>query len=163
MDVSFVETMRGTLKAASGEASSVEFDVVAEAHSLRRFLRDGKTELRGLVRAPTWVDEAPAKGTLTLSPSLLEYRVAFTARDGRELLLVGQKHPSVFKLLTSMTEMETVLEDAKGAELARGAMYFDLRELPPFLLSWLPVGRWAQRSLDARRRAAERRAMEGGR
>jgi len=163
MDVSFVETMRGTLQTSAGVASVVEFDVVAEAHSLGRFLLDGRSELRGLLRAPAWADETPARGTLRISPAELEYRVEFTGRNGQAYVLEGRKHPSLLKPVASMTQMHTVLRDASGATVAEGAMHFDLRELASFLASWLPVGRWAQRSLDAKRRAVERLGLTGAR
>ena len=161
MDVSFVETMRGTLQTSAGVVSVVEFDVVAEARSLSRFLLDGRSELRGLLRAPAWTDETPARGSLRISPLALEYRVEFKGRDGQTYLLEGLKHPSLLKPVSSMTQMRTVLRSASGATVAEGAMHFDLRELVPFVASWLPVGRWAQRSLDAKRRAVERLALTG--
>jgi hypothetical protein len=160
MEVSFVESMRGAVKTDAGEDCPVEFDVVAKAPHLHRFLLDGHTELRGLLRAPKWVDETPAKGSLTISPLALVYRVEFEGRDGQTLVLEGKKHPSHFKPLSSMTTMEVALRSGSTV-LARGEMKFDLRELPPFLLSWLPVGRWAQRALDVRRRRVEREHLEG--
>lgn len=158
MKPSFVETMRGSLSPPGGEASPVVFEVVAEAASTRALLRTGHTELRGLIRAPAWVDEAPTRGSLDLSPRRLEYRLRFVDRQGRDLLLLGRKHPRPLAALHSMTVMETLLLDDRGGELARGELRFDLRELPPFLWSWLPLRHMAQRRLDIRRRAVERQA-----
>ncbi len=40
-------------------------------------------------------------------------------------------------------------------------MSFDLRELLPFLASWLPVVKLQQRRLDVRRRAVARTQLRG--
>ena len=160
MEVSFVETMRGTLVTADGERTEVEFDVVARAPSVRTLLFTGRTELTGLLRAPPFASEVPARGSLVLGPTALDYELHFTAADGRALVLNGHKGPSLLKPVTSMTVMAAVLRDPEGNEVARGEMRFDLKDLVPFLASWLPVGRFAQRALDTRRRRVERHLLE---
>jgi hypothetical protein len=159
MDVSFVETMRGTLQTQAGVVSAVEFDLVAFAPQLGRFLFDGRTEVRGLLRAPAWADETPVRGTLIISRKTLEYRVEFRGRGGERYVLEGVKHPTVLRPVASMTQMKATLREADGRLVAEGEMSFDVRDLASFALSWLPVGKRAQRSLDAKRRAVERLAL----
>lgn len=161
--VAFQETMRGTVQTPAGEISRIEFDVVAESMSLREFLSSGMTSLRGVVRAPAWADEVPAEGSLRLSPTALEYRVRFAARDGQSLTIEGLKRPSLLAPLASMTNMEATLRDDHSVVLARGSMQFDLSELLEFGLSWvpiLPLGKLGRRALDARRIALKRAEID---
>ncbi len=161
MDLSFVETMRGELRAPSGGASPVELGIVAEARSLPRFLEDGTTRIRGLVRAPPWTLRSPAVGTLRLSLGAIAYRIELSSDGGEPLVLTGTKHPSILSPLRSMTVMQVSLHDGAGSELARGTMRFELADLPRFVASWLPMGKRSLRALDRRRRRVERGLLEG--
>ncbi len=159
MNVGFVETMRGTLRATDGTESKIEFEVHAHADHLRKFLKDGQTKLRGVLRAAPYAVEVPATGELTIDiPRSLDYRVHFE-NDGKRYVLVGKKTPSLFSPVKSMTEMEVVLQGDGGKELARGQMVFDVREFGPFLASWLPFNAKPRVALDVRRRLLERQAM----
>jgi hypothetical protein len=159
MNVGFVETMRGTLRAADGSESNVEFEVHAHAEHLRKFLKDGQTKLRGIMRAAPYAVEVPATGELTIDlPRSLTYLVTFAA-NGVAYRLEGKKTPSLLSPIRSMTVMEVVLKTEDGKELARGEMTFALRELGGFIASWLPFNIKQRVSLDVRRRLLERGAM----
>ncbi len=159
MKVGFVETMRGTVKAEDGSESKLEFEVHAHAEHLRKFLKDGQTLLRGLIRAAPYAVEVPATGQLTIDlPRSLTYRVDFEAK-GVRYRLEGKKTPSLLSPIRSMTQMPVVLKTEAGKELARGQMTFALRELGGFLASWLPFHAAPRLSLDVRRRLLERQAM----
>lgn len=159
MNVGFVETMRGTLKANDGSESKVEFEVHAHADHLRKFLKDGQTTLRGIIRAAPYAAEVPATGELTIDlPRSLTYLVTFES-EGQSYRLEGKKTPSLLSPLRSMTWMEVVLKTGAGEELARGQMTFALRELGGFLASWLPFNPRPRVTLDVRRRRLEREGM----
>lgn len=159
MNVGFVETMRGTLTSRDGQQSRIEFEVHAHADHLRQFLKDGKTRLRGIMRAEPYARETPATGTLIIDlPRSLTYAVAFEA-NGSRFILHGKKTPSLLAPVKSMTVMEARLEK-DGVEVGRGEMTFDVRELPGFVLSWLPVYAKPRLSLDVRRRLLERHALD---
>lgn len=153
MRLSFVETMRGTVRDVHGDVHSIAFDVNAVGNS-----RDGHFTLRGLAHAPNWAREAAAHGTLTIAPRerTITYAVGFRSDAGDELLLDAQKRFSFLAPLRSMTLMPVTLRDASGEVIARGDMAFDLREFVPFLASWLPLVKTQQKRLDVRRRAVVR-------
>ena len=93
MNVGFVETMRGTLKANDGSDSHVEFEVHAHADHLRKFLKDGHTRLRGIMRAAPFAVEVPATGELTIDiPRSLTYLVTFEGPNGEKGSELGMSH-----------------------------------------------------------------------
>jgi hypothetical protein len=153
MAISFVETMRGSLRDGEGAEHPVEFRVVAAGLG-------SELALRGLIWIAPWVEGGEAEGTLSfgLSPPTLGYRLRFAGG----LTLEAEKHPTVRAPLRSMTSMHALLRDAAGQTLAEGPMRFDLRDLPQFLASWIPFARRQQRALDAERRAASRQELLGG-
>lgn len=160
MNVGFVETMRGTLKANDGSDSHVEFEVHAHADHLRKFLKDGHTRLRGIMRAAPFAVEVPATGELTIDiPRSLTYLVTFEGPNGLRYRLEGKKTPSLRSPIRSMTHMDVVLKTDAGEPLARGEMTFAIRELGGFLASWLPFNARPRVALDVRRRLLEREAM----
>ena len=152
MRLSFVETMRGTVRDAHGDVHSFAFDVSAMGNS------DGHFALRGLARAPHWAREAAAHGTLIIAPRerTITYAVRFRSDAGDELVLDAQKRFSFLAPVRSMTLMPVTLRAASGEVIARGDMTFDLRELVPFVASWLPLVKTQQKRLDVRRRAVAR-------
>lgn len=163
IEVSFVETMRGTLTGQDGQEHPVVFDVATHAPALLPFLREGHTDVRGVVRAPPWVDEAEVRGTMVVAPlrGHISYRLTF-AGPGGQMRLEGHKSPSLFAPIKSMTTLPIRLLGADGSVLAQGTMHFDMKDLVPFLASWLPVPRRAQRQLDTQRRGIARRALQQG-
>ncbi len=155
MKVGFVETMRGTLKAEDGSETKIEFEVRADADHLRQFLKDRHTTLRGVMRAGKYGAAVPASGSLVVDiPRALTYRVEFAGH-----VLEGKKTPRFFAPVKSMTEMDVVLKTAEGEVVARGQMFFDVRELGPFIASWLPFNAKPRRAIDVKRRLLEREAM----
>lgn len=142
MRLGFREVMRGTLRAEDGSENPVEFDVTASGEGAGFFALDGTGQ------APPWLPEASASGTLEVGAllSFIRYRVRLTDAEGKVYTLEGEKRPSVFAPLTSMTEMPVRLLGPAGGVLGEGSMSFDLGDLPAFLLSWLPLpaesGRW---------------------
>lgn len=155
MRVSFVETMRGTVRDEAGRSWPVEFEVRAEAADHARFLRDGTTRLEGLIRAGEIVPEAACQGSLTLSPlrRRIAYALEFSDAAGAPRTLRGEKRFDPLSPVRSMTVLPVELAERDGRVLARGELRFDLRELLPFLASWLPIPTQAGRRLDRRRRA----------
>jgi hypothetical protein len=154
MQVGFVETMRGALRPMSPapEASATgatelpcSFTVAVAAPSVRALVRSGRTRAAGVVRAAPWAAEAPCDGEIVLSvrPARIAYSIAFASNAGERLVLSGHKSVRAHHLLASMTTLPMTLVVAQGAragaELARGTLFFDLRDLLPFARSWLPV------------------------
>lgn len=164
MNVSFVETMRGRVRDGAGEEHPLEFEVKAEAAGLGAWLRDGRTYASGLVRAPPWAVEAPIEGTLTIAPAAgsIAYSLAFRSEAGESLRLEGAKRVRWTDPLRTMTVLPVTLRAPDGRLLAAGVLHFALRDLVPFAASWLPGRRRAQRLLDVKRRAVERRLLAGG-
>lgn len=133
-ELSFSETMAGTLIGDDGLAHALSFTVQA--------LDEGRGYFRlvGNATAEPWARQAPAEGVLVLRPRSLRYRVAFAGPGGR-WTVAGQKSPSLRHPLRSMTTLPVTLTDAQGQERARGDLRFDLADLPRFLRSWLPGAR----------------------
>ncbi|GEM_PF-2312237 len=155
MNVGFVETMRGTLKAEDGSETKIEFEVHAHADHLRQFLKDRHTSLKGIMRAGKYGAAVPATGSLVVDiPRALTYCVEFG-----QYVLEGRKTPRFFAPVKSMTAMEVVLKTREGDTVARGQMFFDVRELGTFVASWLPFNAKPRLALDVKRRLLEREAM----
>jgi hypothetical protein len=156
MNLSFVETMRGTMRDERG----LEFAVSFELRAIHE--RGGRFEARGLIEAPPLAREAPARGTLDLGLRALVYHLVFSDTEGRRLTLDAVKRPTLRAPLRSMTKMPATIRDDAGILVAAGEMFFATRDLPRFLASWIPVQTLAHRQLDARRRQIERRALSEG-
>lgn len=133
MRFSFAETMAGVLTAGDGTPHLVSFEVEAEDEGRGWF------RLRGLARALPWVDDAPATGSLRLSPWGLRYHVTFVGWTVR-----GEKTPSLRHPLRSMTTLPVRLTDPAGVVRATGDLRFDLADLPSFAASWVPRPRRLQ-------------------
>jgi len=151
--LSFVETMRGEVD--DGERRrKIEFTVRSDA------LGGGHFTLKGVATIDGLASEAEAKGTLQMSvlPPRIRYQLELGSSRG-PLTLDAEKHPSPLRPFKSMTWMPVTVRDATGKVIAKGEMTFDLRELPEFAASWLPV-MTQQKQLDARRRAAARKLID---
>ncbi len=153
MDISFVETMRGSLKDAQGVEHPIEFHIRSDGDTT------GRCRVHGLITVPPWAEGGEVDGTLTISavPASISYRLRF----GEGLTLDADKHPTLLAPLRSMTSMHAVVRDAEQRTLAEGPMRFNLRQLPEFLASWLPFDRRQQRALQSELRAAARRRLSG--
>ncbi len=151
--LSFVETMRGEVD--DGDVRrKLEFTVRADGRGGGHFTLTGVATLDGQV------SDAEAKGSLTISllPPRIRYQLELNTPRG-VLRLDAEKHPSPLDPLRSMTWMPVTLRDPAGKVVAKGEMTFDLKDLPGFAASWLPL-RKSQKQLDARRRAAARRLLD---
>jgi hypothetical protein len=151
--IGFLETMRGTVIEPDGTEHRIQFTVSARRRSGGRFA------LSGVASAPPWLEEGEVSGTLVMSvrPPAIVYHLEL----GGGRTLDAQKTPSPLAPIESFTFMPVTLRGPGAEVLAEGSMRFDLRELPRFMASWLPVARGQQRQLDARRRAVVRAALDG--
>jgi len=152
MKLAFIEAMRGWVAGDDGKEHPIAFEVRA-----RQADRPGHFALEGVMYAPPWVTETEARGTLIIAPLLrsLTYRVEFG-----DLTLRAQKHPSIFALKKTMTEMDTTI--SRGDQIiARGMMRFDLGETIPFVASWLQIRTDAARRLQAGATLLERKRIAG--
>ncbi len=158
MDLSFVETMRGTLAPPDGRPRPADFQIRTRSEGGGRF------RFEGVVHAPPWVDEAPCTGTLImgLAPPSITYEVHFEAADGGPLVLAGAKSPQLLRPVGSMSNLTMTLSDRAGAQKAQGSFRFSLGDLPAFLLSWVPVESRQHRRFWARYLAVSRRELVGG-
>lgn len=156
MQLSFVETMRGEVTDDAGRVHAVDFEIRAEQCDAGRF------RIEGVVHAGAFGDEARCDGTLTISalPPSIAYDVRWQTSAG-ELALRGAKSPTPFAPLRSMTRLPVELVDATRTVRASGTMSFDLRDLPQFLASWLPIPLQSQRTFSARLAAVTRRQLLG--
>jgi hypothetical protein len=151
--LSFVETMQGEVD--DGERRrKIVFTVRADG------LGGGHFTLKGVATVDGLASESEAKGTLEISvlPPRIRYQLFLDTPQGR-LTLDAEKHPSPLSPFHSMTWMPVTLRDASGKVVAKGEMTFDLKDIPGFAASWLPMGR-QQKALDARRRASARRLID---
>lgn len=151
MNLSFVETMRGTLN----DGTRVDFQIRTKSSG-----KPGHFTFEGVVHAGKWCAEGPCEGTLIISlrPASIAYIVRFA--DG--LILEGHKSPTLLSPFRSMSVLPIALRRSSGEELASGTMFFDFMELPQFIASWLPVPSTTTRRFEARHRAVARRALIGG-
>jgi hypothetical protein len=131
--VIFVETLRGALQEGGAE-HAIEVELLAEAPSPAALLRNGCLAVRGVVRAPRWIAEAPVRGSLRIQPYALTYQLFFETRDGRTLELEGLKRPSLLAPVRSMTTLPSVLCTEDPVVVVRGELRFELGKLLPFLL-----------------------------
>lgn len=152
MNLSFVETMRGTLN----DGTRVDFQIRTKSAG-----KPGHFTFEGVVHAGKWCAEGPCEGTLIISlrPASIAYVVRFSER---ELILEGHKSPSLLSPFKSMSVLPIALRRSTGEELASGTMYFDFMELPQFMASWLPLPTRSTRRFEARLRAVDRRALLSG-
>jgi hypothetical protein len=125
MRLSFEETMQGTLRDLSHREHPVSFSVEMEGEG------KGLFTMRGTVKAPPWAEAMKATGAFTLSARRIHYHLRFGP-----FVLEGTKTPSLLKPIFSMTKMPVTLRE-RDSVVAEGEMYFDLKDLPGFLLSWV--------------------------
>ena len=151
--LSFVETMRGEVDGDTGPRK-LEFTVRADGTGRGTF------SLKGVASFDGWSNEAEAKGTLEISvlPPRVRYQLELSSPKGL-LRLDAEKHPSPLNPLRSMTWMPVTVRDEAGKVVGKGEMTFDLRDLPGFAASWLPL-KTQQKQLDAKRRALTRRLLD---
>ena len=142
MGFQFAETMAGTIEwnAEPGVKHPFRFEVTAEADSTRQHLRDGKAQLRGVVFAPPFADNADAEGTITIRPlgqKIIRYALAFAGDDGTPYVYVGQKEIRFLAPFRSFTYLPAEVLDEHHRRVATCETRFDLRgDLWGFLRSF---------------------------
>ena len=146
--VSFRERMSGSywrLDAPTDElAITLSFE--AQATDVADFLRTRTWALAGTIDAEGLARQREIEGTLRfalIDERRVPYRFAFRGDDGCLYELSGQKEWTGFAPVTSMTLLPATLRDARGDELARATLRFDLRaDLAGWVKSFrLRVGR----------------------
>jgi hypothetical protein len=128
----FKETMSGSYHLLSDPTDErpFAFSIVVVAKDLRRFAKDKMCEIDGEVRAEKLAEHRPLKGTLglkLLDERRLPYRFTFTGDDGQTYELRGQKDWLPIAPVKTMTVLPASLYDEAGAEVARCALRFDLK------------------------------------
>jgi hypothetical protein len=138
----FDETMAGTITlAGETEPRRILFCVHAEAARGVEYLRDGRTQLSGVISIERLTEAAPLTGALWILPlqRVIRYEISFADAEGRALRFVGQKDVRLLDLRRTMTVLPGRLLDENQRELGRGEVRFSLAELPSFLNSFRAV------------------------
>lgn len=150
--VSFRETMAGQFDLRSGPHADQRVDLTFHVEA-RLPVTDGiehaggcLMELRGTMHFEGVASGTACVGTLQLRPlarrGTVTYDLAFEADDGTPMRLFGEKNVDSWNVLDGMTRLHTTVHDEDGTLVAAGEMYFDVKDLPSFLLGWR-VGRAA--------------------
>jgi hypothetical protein len=141
----FEEVMAGTYTRTGKpeETGDIRFQGRARAEDIVKHLRDGMTTLDGTLDMERFADDVPIRGTIEIRPLLgkiIRYDFAFTANDGNPYHFSGQKDIRFEAFKDSMTTLTGAILDAKGHEVARATLRFDVRaDFLPFLVSWKPA------------------------
>jgi len=137
----FRETMAGSIRLGDGPERRVVFHLRAAVPHLAEYLRDGRTAIDGEIFIEGLAQDAPLHGSLWIWPhrSIIRYEFSFTASDGRELVLAGQKNVRLLDFRRTMTTLPAELRTASGEPLGQALVYFALADLPSFVRSFHPV------------------------
>jgi hypothetical protein len=141
----FEETMAGTytLGGKPDEQRQLSFTCRATASDALQHLRDGMTRMEGTLDMEGFADDVPIAGTIeiaVLRKRIIRYEFQFVGNDGEPYRFAGQKEIKLSNLLGTMTSLGATVTDARGNEVARARVAFDLRaDLLPFLASWKPA------------------------
>jgi hypothetical protein len=141
----FHEVMSGTYTRSHqpDQTGHIRFSARVRAPSLIRHLRDGMAELDGTLDMEGFADDVPISGTIeirVLFGRLIRYDFSFLGNDGAAYRFAGQKDIRLDDLATTMTHLGGSVTDARGNEVARAQVAFDVRaDLLPFLISWRPL------------------------
>ncbi len=132
MGFEFAETMSGTLEldAAPGTRHPFKFELRAHAASTREHLRDGRTEVTGILHAPPLAKAAEAEGTLLIRPlgqRVIRYELSFIGDDGKRYEVVGQKDIKLRRLLETWTTLPLEVLDEEHRRIATCLTRFDYR------------------------------------
>jgi hypothetical protein len=140
--LAFEETMSGTMRdvRAPTERRPISFSLRARSRGILDFLRTREVEIEGELMAEGFGARCPLSGTLGMDVLLtrrIPYDFAFTADDGREYRVVGEKRVDLSALRRSMTHLPARILDDEGREVAATEVTFDLdRDLWSFLRSF---------------------------
>jgi hypothetical protein len=141
----FEETMTGTYTrtGAPSEQGAFRFQARVKAEDALRHLRDNLATLEGTLDMEGFADDVPLSGTVEIAPltrRIIRYEFDFTANDGKPYRFAGQKNIRFSDFIGTMTNLTAAITDAKGNEVARAQIRFDVKaDLLPFLVSWKPA------------------------
>jgi hypothetical protein len=132
MGFEFSETMAGTVEwdADPGTRHPFRFDITAHADSTRDHLATGRADLRGTVYAPPKTRSSAARGTITIrlfGQRIIRYELAFTADDGHQYEVVGQKDIRWLHPFTTFTTLPAEIMDSQHKRVGTCLTRFDLR------------------------------------
>ena len=140
MQFHFTETMRGRVEEADGTLLPFEFTIKPHASGLVAFLLGDPLKVGGTVSLKGAAECVPVGGTLLLAMPLrrrLCYDLSFRGLDGALYRYVGRKDVRYMHFVRTMTWLRgTVFRN--GEPVGSAELYFDLRDLPGFLLSFRP-------------------------
>lgn len=140
--LTFRETMSGGyhLSAEPAVDRPIEFTVRASIPSLRSLVSSPVFTIHGEVFALGLADHKVLRGTLCIDPfraRLLVYAFDFSGNDGEKYSFQGRKTLSQGNPVQAMTVLPGSLHDARGKEIGRALLRFDLRsDLFKFLRSF---------------------------
>lgn len=138
----FEETMAGTLTLLEdSQPRRILFCLHAEAPRGAEYLRDGRTQVSGVISIESMTEATPMKGSLWILPlqRVIRYDLSFADSEGKPLRFVGQKDVRLTDLRRTMTVLPGRLLDGEEHELGRGEVRFSLSDLPSFLSSFRTV------------------------
>jgi hypothetical protein len=100
-------------------------------------------DLDGTLDMEGFADDVPISGSIeirVLLGKLIRYDFNFVGNDGQPYRLAGQKDVRFSDFVSTMTHLPASITDAKGDEVARAQLVFDVKaDLLPFLISWKPI------------------------
>lgn len=138
---SFQEKMSGTWRPVGRPDFSrpAQFDCVATAPDIARYLRDGFMHLTGQIRIEGLAGLAPCEGFLkTLLPLTrrLQYEITFQGDDKKTYRLRGEKKVRYLQMTRTMTFLPAQILTEDGQVIGEATLFFDLRNLPALVRSF---------------------------
>ena len=140
----FEETMTGTFTRTGkpDQGGALRVNLRARSEDVRKYWKDRLVAVEGTIDMEHLADDVPVTGTIEISPfkkKIIRYELDFTGDDGRPYRYLGQKDIRFSDLVGTWTTCNGAIVDAKGEEIARGTVRFDLKDLAPFVASWRPA------------------------
>jgi choline dehydrogenase-like flavoprotein len=137
MGWTFFESMRGEVRATDGAWVHVDLALRCASRRMRAMVGGAPLELLGTATASPWAEGAACWGTLTVNPiaGVLRYEVAFDDDAGRRLTVTGQKDVRLRRGVEGYLHLPVVVREGV-TEIARGALRFEIDDLPAFLASF---------------------------
>lgn len=106
----------------------------------RAYITNGETNIHGNITIKDFATRAPFAGKLTILPvrkKILIYDFDFTSDDGQVYRFYGEKNISWRRPLKTVTTLHVSLFKDELV-IARGTMYFPVKNIPAFILSIRP-------------------------
>jgi len=141
---SFREVMEGTLTRAGERFDrAFRFELDVQSPTLTGFVTGVEAKATGTVLIDGLAKDAPARGTLTLSPfrkKTMRYTLDIEGKDGRKYVFDGQKMIRWLDAVHSWTTLPGVVYDEDRKIWGTGILRFEKRHLRPLLRS-IRIGR----------------------